>query len=123
MAFISLERSKTLKFKVTCLHKQVLNQKSIKKSLIMARSDIHKAFPFPLKIMSLMALIAVGFIDHKFRSHNESVKEISNKVFSSSLPAKVEQMLLQAGKTSGPLNKVIIVNSASKKIENSISSE
>ena len=110
MAFISSERSKTPKFKVTCSHKQVLNQKTIKKSNKMARSDIHKTFPFPLKIMSLMVLIAVGFIDHKFRSRNESVKEINNEVFSSY-------------KTPDPLNQVIIANSASKKIKNSISPE
>ena len=89
----------------------------------MARGDIHKKFPFPLKIMSLMVLIAVGFIDLKFRSSNESVKEISNEVFSSYLPAKVKQMLLKTGKTPNPLNQVIIANSASKKIKNSISSE
>ncbi|MBW8049984.1 MAG: hypothetical protein FVQ77_06535 [Cytophagales bacterium] len=76
----------------------------------MARSDIHKTFPFPLKIMSLMVLIAVGFIDHKIRSRNEPVKEISNEVFSSY-------------KTPDPLKQIIIANSASKKIENSISPE
>lgn len=76
----------------------------------MARSDLHKTFPFPLKIISLMMLIAVSFIDQKINSVDGFGKGIINQVFS-------------AYKPPDPFQKAIIVTSASKKIKKTISRE
>lgn len=74
----------------------------------MARSDLHKTFPFSLKIISLMMLIAVSFIDQKFYSTHGSDKGIIDQVFSTY-------------KISNPFQEAIIVTSASKKINKTIS--